>query len=263
MRAYLAVVDARFRSLLQYRVAAAAGFGTQLFWGLIRVMVFTGFYNSSTAHQPLSYPDAVTYLWLGQAFLAMFPWNVDYDIRSLIRSGNVAYELLRPLDLYAFWFSRVLAFRTAPVILRVVPMFIVAGLLFGMKLPPSPESLGLWVVSMVGMLALSCAITTLLTLSLLWTISGDGITRIMPGVVVLLSGMLVPIPLMPKWAQPILNALPFRGVCDTPFRIYSGNMPVAEAIPAIAQQFLWAVILVFIGRLALSRGLRKLVLQGG
>lgn len=263
MRAYLAVVDARFRSLLQYRVAAAAGFGTQLFWGLIRVMVFTGFYHSSTAHQPLSYPDAVTYLWLGQAFLAMFPWNVDNDIRALIRSGNVAYELLRPLDLYAFWFSRVLAFRTAPVILRAVPMFIVAGLLFGMKLPPTPESLGLWVVSMVGMLALSCAITTLLTLSLLWTISGDGITRIMPGVVVLLSGMLVPIPLMPKWAQPILYALPFRGVCDTPFRIYSGNMPVAEAIPAIAQQFLWAVILILIGRLALSRGLRKLVLQGG
>ena len=263
MRSYLAVVDARFRSLLQYRAAAAAGFGTQLFWGLIRVMVFTGFYHSSNARQPLSYPDAITYLWLGQAFLAMFPWNVDNDIRALIRSGNVAYELLRPLDLYAFWFSRVLAFRTAPVILRAAPMFIVAGLLFGMKLPPSMASFGLWIVSMLGMLALSCAITTLLTLSLIWTISGDGVIRIAPGFVTLLSGMLIPIPLMPKWAQPVLYALPFRGVCDTPFRIYTGNMPPAEAIPTIVQQFVWAVVLVALGRLALARGLRRLEVQGG
>lgn len=263
MRSYLAVVDARFRSLLQYRAAAAAGFVTQLFWGLIRVMVFTGFYHSSTARQPLSYPDAITYLWLGQAFLAMFPWNVETDIRALIRSGNVAYELLRPLDLYTFWFCRVLAYRTAPVVLRAGPMFIVAGLLFGMKLPPTWESLGLWIVSMLGMLALSCAITTLLTLSLLWTISGDGIVRIAPGLVTLLSGMLIPIPLMPKWAQPVLYALPFRGVCDTPFRIYSGNMPPVEAIPAIVQQFVWAVVLIAAGRLALARGLRRLVVQGG
>lgn len=263
MRAYLAVVDARFRSLLQYRAAAAAGFATQLFWGLIRVMIFAGFYHSSTTRQPMSYPDAVTYIWLGQAFLAMFPWNVDSDIRAMIRSGNVAYEMLRPLDLYAFWFSRVLAFRTAPVVLRAVPMFIIAGLLFGMKLPPAMASFGLWVASMVGMLALSCAITTLLSMSLLWTISGDGLTRIAPGFVMVLSGILVPIPLMPNWVQPIMYALPFRGVCDTPFRIYTGNMPVAEAIPAIVQQFAWAAILIALGRLTLARGLRKLVVQGG
>lgn len=263
MRSYFAVVDARFRSLLQYRLAAFAGFGTQLFWGLIRMMIFMAFYDSTTAHQPLSRADAITYVWLGQAFLAMFPWNVDGDLRMMIRSGNVAHDLLRPLDMYNFWFSRILAMRTAPVILRAAPMFLVAGLFFGMQQPPSWTSLGLWVLSMAGMLALSCAITALLTLSLLWTISGEGITRIAPAVVSLLSGMLIPIPLMPKWAQPIVLALPFRGVCDTPFRIYTGNMGLEEAIPAILQQFVWAAVLIALGRLVLARGLRRLVVQGG
>jgi ABC-2 type transport system permease protein len=226
-------------------------------------MIFTGFYASSKAQQPISHADAITYIWLGQAFLAMFPWNVDADFRLMIRSGNVAHELLRPLDLYGFWFSRVLAFRTAPVLLRAVPMFIVAGLFFGMHLPPTITSLGLWVVSMIGMLALSCAITTLLTLSLLWTISGDGVIRVAPAIVTLFSGMLTPIPLMPKWAQPIVYALPFRGVCDTPFRIYTGNMGPAEALPGIAQQFVWALVLVAVGRLILARGVRRLVVQGG
>ena len=263
MRAYLAIIDARFRSLLQYRIAAAAGFGTQLFWGLIRVMIFAGFYASTNAHQPISRQDAITYLWLGQAFLAMFPWNIDSELSQLVRSGNVAYELLRPLDLYSFWFSRILAFRTAPVILRAVPMFIVAGLLLGMQLPPSMTSAGLWLLSMVGALALSCAITAILTLSLLWTISGEGVVRIAPGLVTLLSGMLIPIPMMPKWAQPIVYALPFRGVCDTPYRIYTGNIPPPEALPAIGQQFVWALVLIVLGRVLFARGIGRLVVQGG
>ena len=69
MSAYVAVVKARFRMLLQYRTAALAGFGTQLFWGLIRVMLFDAFYRSSSAPQPMSYPQTVTYLWLVQAML--------------------------------------------------------------------------------------------------------------------------------------------------------------------------------------------------
>ncbi len=263
MRAYLSVVDARFRALLQYRAAAAAGFATQLFWGLIRVMIFSGFYASSTAHQPMSHADTITYIWLGQAFFVMIPWNVDSDLRSMIRSGNVAYELLRPLDLYSYWFSRVLASRTAPVVLRAMPMLLVAGLLLGMKLPPTRECFGLWILSMVGMLALSCAITTLLSMFLLWTISGEGIARIAPGFVGILSGLFVPIPLMPKWLQPVMYALPFRGVCDTPFRVYTGNIATSEALPAIAQQFIWALVLVAVGRLVLARGLRRLVVQGG
>ena len=58
MRPYWAVFSARFRVLLQYRVAALAGCGTQLFWGLIRMM---SFYESSTA-APRPLPGASTAL---------------------------------------------------------------------------------------------------------------------------------------------------------------------------------------------------------
>jgi len=114
MRAYWAILSARFRTLLQYRAAAAAGFGTQLFWGLIKVMIFYAFYHSTAVRQPMAYKDVVTYVWLGQAMLMMLPWNVERDLREMIRWGAVAYELLRPLDLYSLWYSRALAWRTAP-----------------------------------------------------------------------------------------------------------------------------------------------------
>jgi ABC-type uncharacterized transport system permease subunit len=40
MTAYRALISARFRTLLQYRAAALAGMGTQLFFGLIFVKVY-------------------------------------------------------------------------------------------------------------------------------------------------------------------------------------------------------------------------------
>ncbi len=99
MRAYWAILGARFRTLLQYRAAAAAGFATQLFWGMIRMMVFEAFYRSTSVPQPMSYPEVVAYIWLGQAMIAMFPWNIESDLKAMIRTGGVAYELVRPLDL--------------------------------------------------------------------------------------------------------------------------------------------------------------------
>ena len=139
-RGYWALFRARFRTLLQYRAAALAGMGTQVFFGLVFVMVYEAFYRSSRASQPISYPEVVTYVWLGQAFLAMLPWNVDPEIRAMIRSGAVAYELLRPLDLYAAWYCRALAWRTAPTLLRAVPLFAIARPSWGCAShPPWPR----------------------------------------------------------------------------------------------------------------------------
>ncbi|HOG45562.1 MAG TPA: ABC-2 family transporter protein [Anaerolineae bacterium] len=263
MRGYWALVSARFRMLLQYRAAAVGGFGTQLFFGLILIMVYEAFYRSSSAPQPLPYADVVTYVWLGQGLLAMLPWNVDAEIRALVRSGNVAYELLRPIDLYNAWYCRALAWRTAPTLLRSVPLFVVAGLFFGLRPPASPAGAAAFLVAMLGALLLGCAITTLMNISLLWTTSDDGIALLLPAAVLVFSGMMVPLPLFPAWAQRILYLLPFRGLIDVPFRLYVGNIPPAECLPLFAQQLAWTAALVLLGRWLLERGKRRLVVQGG
>jgi viologen exporter family transport system permease protein len=263
MRAYRAIMSARFRTLLQYRAAALAGFATQLFWGFIRVMIFEAFYRSTTAPQPMSFAQMVTYIWLGQAMLALLPWGVDNDVRTMIRGGTIAYELLRPVDLYGLWYSRAVAARAAPTLLRAVPMFLVAGLFFGLRPPPTWACAAGWMLCTLGALLLSSAFSTLVTLSLLWTISGEGVARLAPMIVSFFSGMLVPLPLFPGWAQPVLNFLPFRGLVDVPFRVYLGHIPPAQLGGVLAHQLLWTVALVALGRAILFRGTRRLVVQGG
>ena len=263
MSGYRAILSARFRTLLQYRVAAVAGIVTQIFWGLILVMVLEAFYRSSSELQPITIEQVTTYVWLGQAFLGLLPWNVDRDIQALIRSGAVSYELLRSLDLYNHWHSRALAYRSAPTLLRSLPLLPVAALFFGMQVPDSWAAAGVFVLAMFGALLLSCAITNLLNITLLWTISGQGIVSLAPSLVLVFSGSLVPLPLFPEWTQTLLNILPFRGLVDTPFRLYLGHIPPGDVLPHLVHQLAWTISLVVLGRWVLSRGVRRLVVQGG
>ncbi len=271
MSAYLAVLSARFRMMLQYRAAAVAGAGTQFFWGFIRIMILQAFYQSSTAEPPMSFAAVVSYVWLGQALLALLPWNVDNEIDAMVREGSVAYELVRPLDLYSLWYARTFAMRTAGASLRFLPIVLFAGFVlpwlgypeWALQAPPSWAAFGFALLALSLAVLLGCAITMLIHVSLMWTISGEGLSRLMPSLVTIFSGMVIPLPLFPDWLQPLITALPFRGLVDVPLRIYSGDLPLAEAWGALALSALWTVALIALGRVLLARGTRRLVVQGG
>lgn len=263
MKAYLAIFEAQFRTLLQYRAAAFAGAVTQIFWGFIRVMIFEAFYQSASGSEPMSVEQVVTYIWLSQAMLGLLPWNTDPEIRNLIRSGNVVYEIVRPLDLYALWFTRSMARRVAPTLLRSVPIFVLAGLFFDMQAPASwPHALA-WAVATCGTVLLATAVTALLSITLMWTLAGDGINYVMMAVVSLGSGLIVPLPLFPEAIRRWVEWLPFSGLADTPYRLYMGHI-APEQLPAVLlHQLAWTLGIVLLGRWLLARFTRRLVVQGG
>ena len=263
MKPYLAMFGARFRGLLQYRAAALAGLFTQVFWGFLQVMVFTAFFTASTRPQPMTLEAVVTFIWLKQALLLLLPWRPDEDVRAAIRDGNVAYELLRPVDLYALWFARAVALRTAPAILRCLPMFALALPWFGMQLPASVPAALAFTASIAAAVALSAAFTTLMSVSMLYTIESRGVQIISTLLANVFAGALIPLPFFPDWFQVLAHALPWRGLMDTPFRIYLGHALPGGVALSIAHQLLWLVVLVGLGRWLLARATARIVVQGG
>ncbi|HEX2950204.1 MAG TPA: ABC transporter permease [Armatimonadota bacterium] len=263
MTAYWAILKVRFIALLQYRTAALAGIFCQIFFGLIMVMAYGAFYRSSHTAQPLEYQQVISYVWLGQIFYALQPWGVDGELATLIRNGNVAYEMLRPLDLFTHWYMRCIALRTAPTLLRAVPMATIALCFLGMRPPASLASAGAFLAALIGAVLLASALTLLMSMSLLWTISGEGVISLVGTAAMFLSGMIVPLPFFPDWAQGTLNLLPFRGIVDAPFRLYLGQLPPEAVVGVLAHQLFWISTLILLGRWLLAHGCRRLVVQGG
>ena len=268
VRPYRAILSARFLLMLQYRTAALAGFATQCWWGAIKIMVLAAFYAAS-GRQPISLAQAITYVWLGQAFLALLPWQADADISVAAETGNVGYERLRPIDTYSLWFARALAWRTASASLRAVPMFATAGValpLVGLgawswRLPASIASGLTFLVSMALTVLLSCAFTVLLNCAVV-ALKTRRASNLAPLFVNFLSGIVIPLVLLPHWAQRFLFWQPFAGLVDIPYRIYFGNLTGAAAAAGLLAQAMWCLVFVLLGRAWLSHVMNRIDMQG-
>lgn len=130
MRKYQAFFRIRFINTLQYRSAAIAGMATQLAWGLMEILAFHAFYQADPSAFPMTFQQTVSYVWLQQAFLSLFMlWFFEAEIFDTITTGSIAYELVRPMDLYNRWFCQSAANRLAKALLRCGPIFVIAFLL--------------------------------------------------------------------------------------------------------------------------------------
>jgi ABC-2 type transport system permease protein len=271
LRPYLAVFAGRFQLMLQYRAAALAGFATQCWFGVIRVLVFAAFYAGGAAAAPMSLANAITYTWLGQAFLAFLPWSADPDVAEMVRTGAVAYERLRPVDTYAWWYARAMAYSTARVLPRAALMVLFASVMlplvglgkWGLPAPSSLSAGALFAASAVGMVLLSASITVMINVIMTAMMTDRGPNTLAAPVVNLFSGMIIPLAFFPDAMRPFLRGQPFAGLVDIPFSIYFGGLTGWTAVGFIGLQFAWTVVLAMVGRAWLGRALRHLQIQGG
>ena len=266
-KAYVSVFNLRLSAGMQYRTAAYAGIATQFFWGFMLIMIYSAFYSGYAAEPPMSLPQLTTYVWLQQAFLAFIAlWFRDNELLQLITTGNIAYELCRPSDLYGFWYAKLLAQRLSAAILRCFPILLVAGFLpqaYRLRLPPDPGAFLLFLITLLLGLLVLVAISMLIYISVFVTLSSTG-SLLMFGILgEFFAGMIIPIPLMPEWLQRIAYALPFRWAADFPFRVYTGHIPAGEAAAGILIQLVWLIVLVAFGKFLMNRIMRRLVVQGG
>ncbi len=267
MKKYLSFFKIRFIAGLQYRAAAWAGIATQFAWGGMTILMFWAFYQNGMNSFPMTFPELSSYIWLQQAFLAMFmAWFFDNEIFESITSGNIAYELCRPCDVYTMWFTKNMAIRLSRMMLRCFPILLVAAFLpapFNITLPPDWRSGILFLVSVtLGFLVL-ISFSMLIYISAFYTISPMGVRILATSVIEFFAGGVIPILFFPESLQPIMYALPFASMQNTPFLIYTGHIKGFEALQDIAIQLVWLAALIIVGRFLMGQALKKVIVQGG
>ena len=192
----------------------------------------------------------------------------------MVRTGAVAYERLRPVDTYAWWYARALAWSVARVLPRAALMFAFAGVVlplvglgkWGLAPPPSLAAAGLFALSLLGMVLLSAGDHPA-DQHRSWSRRMTDRGRQRPGRAARqpalrhdrAAGLLPGLRCGPGCALQ-----PFAGLVDIPFSIYFGGLSGWSAVGAIALQFGWAAVLVAVRpRAGWARRWRRLQVQGG
>ncbi len=267
MRKYISFFRMRFINGLQYRAAAFAGIATQFAWGLMEILMFRAFYEGNPDVFPMEFSQLSSYIWLQQSFLALFMlWFFEVDIFFAITSGNVAYELVRPMNLYHMWFTKNLSSRLSKAVLRCMPILLVAVFLpppYNISLPSGVSAFIWFAVSMVLGFLVVVAFCMLVYIATFFTLSPIGVRIMAVTMMEFLSGDVIPIPFFPDNIRFVFELLPFASMQNMPLRIYSGNIAGRDIFIGIGLQVFWLFAMVAAGKLLMNRALKKVIIQGG
>ena len=262
MRAYWEIARQGYRRTAAYRGATLAGFVTNTVFGLMR-----GYVLAALAARPRiagwDSADALTYVWLTQGLATtvyIWSWN---QLAERIASGDVAVDLGRPIDLQGQWLAWDLGRATYHLIFRGIPPVVVGALLFGIRFPSEPLLWLAFAVSLVLAVIVSFAIRFLANLWSFWVMDWRGPIGLATVLWTVLSGFVIPISFVPGPARIVIERLPFVGMVQTPIEVFLGKHHGLDLLAVLGLQLAWAVTLLALGRVVLSAGTRRLVIQGG
>ena len=267
MKKYISFFRIRFLTGLSYRAAAWSGVFTQFFWGIMLILSFHAFYQSDPDSFAMDFSALCSYIWIQQAFISLFTlWRLDNSIFESIRSGDIAYELARPVGLYESWLSKDIAACTSSAFLRCIPIFLISALLpapYGLTLPSSSLAGALFLLSIMLSVLVVSSFRMLLYITTFHTLNPSGIRVVAVSLCDFLSGQIIPLPFFPDRLRAAVELSPFAAMQSSPFLIYNGTYTNEKALLMIALQLFWAIALILLGKLWLSHSLRRVVVQGG
>ncbi len=263
--AYRKLFRAGFQSQSTYKLAMLAGLTTNTVFGFIRYSILTAAQAAATgAFAGYTQGSISAYVWISQGLLGSVPMHANNaEISDRIKSGDVAIDIARPLDLQGATVVTDLGKSAYAFLPRGLPSVLIGALVVGLEIPTSPLGYALGLISVAIGIGTACALRFAVCLLGFWLIETRGFRNLYMVLATFLAGLYLPVPLFPDWLRTLANATPFPTMLQTPIDVISGRTAGWAAGSAIAVQACWLVFCLVLGRLMLIRGRRRLEVQGG
>ncbi len=259
---YSAIAAMAAKTRLAYNMWVWADFVVTIVSMIVFVYFWRAVYAGASTLGGLALSQTITYILLARLLSPLVETRTIFFFGFMIRQGQIAVELTRPLDMQV----RILTETFAEVLVFLVqrlPLFLIAWLFFGMRLPSNPA---LWLAFFISLL-LGQAVIFLFD----WMFAclafyvtetwGLSVVRVAAGS--FFSGALVPLVMMPKWLQDLAAVMPFAQAMSVPISFLSGISSLADAPRLWLIQIVWLLALLILSRLVFNVAVRKVTVQGG
>lgn len=254
------LVQLSFRRQITYRAAMLAGLATNFFFGLLRMALLQALYGARPEVADMDLQEAITFTALSQATITLVSLWGWYDIIRSVNSGEIASDLLKPMNYFNFWLARESGRVGANFILRSLSILGLYALFLDLKAPHN----GLAILTSVLLAFLnSFAWRFLVNLAAFWTPNAIGVGRFAFSLTIIFSGFFLPLRFYPEWFVKLCYLTPFPAMVNTPIELYLGLVSGRDTSIAVMGQIFWFLALLALGNLVLRAGIKHLVIQGG
>lgn len=263
-RVYWTLARAGFKRQAQYKLAMFAGLFTNCVFGFVRAAVMVAAVRAAGDFGGYDEGTIGAYVWLSQALLGATQFmGPQIDLVDRIKSGDVAIDFLRPIDVQLGYLATDMGRAACTILPRGVPSIVIGAATFGLSMPSTPVAYVLGLISVLLAVALSFLCLFAVALIGFWVVEIRGIRVLYQIVGTFLAGLFVPVHMFPDWLRVVAMATPFPSILQAPIDTLSGRAAGSEAMIIVAIQGFWVLAIGLLGRVLLRAGQRRLEVQGG
>ena len=267
-RIYLPFALNEIKTQLAYRGAFFIWTFISMFSSFISYFLWMAIYGSSESGVigNLTQNEMVVYIFMVYITSSLVSISISTWIGYDVVEGRVAMNLIKPIDYRASLIAEAMGDMIYHLI--VPGVFIWAGVEAYKVLV-----LGMPIVSITTVLLYLCSVFMSFLIYVLFdfcfgmvaffTTYIFGLRMAKTALLSFLTGQLIPISLFPEVAQRVFDFLPFSSMIYTPVMIYLGKYSGQELAFALGRQFVWIVILYWLGSVIWKKVTKRLVVLGG
>ena len=263
MRKYLDLSLIGIKEHTAYINSVWATFLSKIVYLYMQFALWNALFSSNTGKDiPLSHDDTIRYIIMATIISSFMECDVIGWINQQIGSGDVANQLIRPVNYKAMIFSKHIGTSAVRIVLYTIPLSIAVTVFYHKPLI-FREQLMYGIISVLLAYLIQFLYSLIIGLMAFWLIVTWPLNMLLAAIYKLLSGSWIPVAMFPDLLSKINSFLPFRAIYSIPVTIITTSMDQADIMSAIGVQLIWLVILFIISELTWVIGKNKLVVQGG
>jgi ABC-2 type transport system permease protein len=227
--------------------------------------LWTAVYSNTTTAGGLDVRQTITYALLA-LLIARIRWSARHwskdHVSERVREGTIAYWFLRPISPGRYYLWRQVGDMAYGASWAALGYLV----LLGTGVIDGPGGVARGTVATLSLLLGQMVLYYLgqiVDVCTFWLLSITHVVRMYYFLQDLLSGVFVPLWLMPGALVTVAVWLPFNAAINAPLSLYVGRIPLSEAPGQLALQAFWVVALALCTRWLWSRASRRVTVQGG
>lgn len=205
----------------------------------------------------------LTYI-LGTSLLGSIVFSTQTGtIGDQINNGDLSNFLLRPINMFKYWFARDIGDKVMNISFSIVELSIIFLIL---RPPFFLQTNPLYIISAFIAIALSIFVYFYFSILLgfigFWSSETWAPRFIFMTLLSFFAGGLFPLDILPRPLFAIATALPFTYMIYFPIKIYLGQISFISIIEGLSIAFLWVGIMYVVTKFIWLKGLQSYTAQG-
>lgn len=261
LRSVLGFAKVGFASYLAYPAGVAMVFLSYPVIILMFRAVFGAVYDAGaeTGYTREAWLTYVTVSWILNTFY-MTP--TGRNLGANVREGQVAMDLLKPLNLQTIYFGQGLGRTMFRLAFATIPLLLLFNW-FAELQAPRLAMLAPFVLAVFLGYLINFQLDYLIGLTAFFLEYNNGVRMGVRMVMNLAGGMVIPLDYLPPNIAAVFHKLPTQFMFFQPMQIYLGRRDVGEAWLLVLSALAWVLGILLVAQLVQRRGMRQLSISGG